>query len=1196
MYKTNKITIALFLMFFASQNLFAVTNYVSKTGGHVSPFYSWENAATNIQAAVDVASSGDTVLVNDGTYYPGSQIIIAKNITVKSVNGAEKTIVDGSNTNRCFYLQSDYPYTANPTIDGFTITNGYSDNGGREEQGGGVMCYYGGKVQNCVISGNLAHNGGGVYCYYGGTVQNCAIIGNSAHNGGGVYCYYDGTVQHCNISENSAEYGGGGVYCSINGTVQNCTISSNSAIYGGGVHHYYGDTIQNCIIIGNSATIGGGLACLYSGTVQNCIINNNSASLGGGVWCYKGGIVQNCTITYNLASNDGGVSFDSGGEITNSIVYFNNATNNPNYNDSSRLSYSCSPGLVGNGNIAGNPLFADANAANYRLKSGSACINTGTNMSWMINAIDLDSLPRIYDGIVDMGAYEYQIPKAPAYINASDGDYLDRIAVNWATATGATRYIVYRNTIDTTNDIVNVSGNISDTNYNDITVLPGHTYYYWIRSGNSYGLSDFAGSDSGYAMLSSPTNIVATDGEFTDKVEIIWPEVSGANSYSVYRNTTNTSVGMILIGTTDNTTKTDVSAIAGQYYYYWVKAIAPACESTMSESDRGNVKVSAPGNISATDGIYSNKVDVTWNDVTGAVMYVIYRNTSSNNSTATQIGTTMTSSYEDVQINPGQLYYYWIAAVSVIDTSDLSDSDSGYAKLMQPTNIFATDGDYNNKVDITWSNVPYALAYNIYRGETNETAIATLLGTSSSNVYFDTTVIPGVKYYYWIKATAVVGNSELSNRDSGYAKLTQPTNISATDGDYNDKVVVTWSNVFGATTYNVYRGGTNDVLSATFLGTLTSNIYSDTTVIPGVKYYYWIKATADIGNSELSDSDSGYAKLISPTNIFATDGDYNYKIDITWSNVPYALAYNIYRGETNDAVIATLLGTSSSNIYSDTTVIPGKKYYYWIRATADVGNSELSENDSGYAILLLPANISATDGAYNDKVIVTWSNVFGATNYSVYRSETDNAINAIIIGAVTNNSYIDTSVVASTLYYYWIGATAEIGDSDLSDSDSGFAFASQGEPETQGKWKYKSKNGKAKLKVKGIGLDMPLSNYLEDGCLVGLKDASTDKTVDGPRALTPEKKKNGDIKFWFYNEKKVAIIKYKPNDEKPEKDKLSYKVWKELPTEIIFFVQPFVGDAGDSNAPAIFVEPVYELYLSPGEKMKNGWWELKSEQ
>lgn len=46
--KTVRIGSVLFLTIFAAHNIFAGTNYVSKTGGHVSPFDSWVNSATNI--------------------------------------------------------------------------------------------------------------------------------------------------------------------------------------------------------------------------------------------------------------------------------------------------------------------------------------------------------------------------------------------------------------------------------------------------------------------------------------------------------------------------------------------------------------------------------------------------------------------------------------------------------------------------------------------------------------------------------------------------------------------------------------------------------------------------------------------------------------------------------------------------------------------------------------------------------------------------------------------------------------------------------------------------------------------------------------------------------------------------------------------------------------------------------------------
>ena len=368
--KIIQIIIFLNIIFFVSQNLVAETLYVSKTGGHVSPFVLLGNAATNIQAAVDVASAGDTVLVNDGTYYPGNQISVTKNIAVKSINGAENTIVDGNKTNRCFYLNS-----ANPTIDGFTITNGFAYGDLPDYNGGGVYCDKGGTVQNCTISGNSANNGGGIQCY-NGMVQNCTISGNSVSNiGGGVYCYNGGTVQNCTISGNSANYSGG-VFCSEDGTIQNCTISGNSALYN------------------NS-----GVFC-YKGTIQNCTISGNSAD-DDGVYCYNG-MVQNCI----LWNNSNGNIFDS--ESINQYNCIENWTN------------------LENGIITNNPKFISGN--NFRLQNTSPCKNSGTNDQYVFETFDLEGNSRIMGATVDMGAYEYvegiQYPPASApVIDYSEIDY-----------------------------------------------------------------------------------------------------------------------------------------------------------------------------------------------------------------------------------------------------------------------------------------------------------------------------------------------------------------------------------------------------------------------------------------------------------------------------------------------------------------------------------------------------------------------------------------------------------------------------------------------------------------------------------------------------------------------------------------------------------------------------------------------------
>ena len=72
--KYIKLISVLLIIFLTSSKIFAVTNYVSKTGGHISPFNSWANAATNIQAAVAVAVPNDIVLVTNGIYDNGERV------------------------------------------------------------------------------------------------------------------------------------------------------------------------------------------------------------------------------------------------------------------------------------------------------------------------------------------------------------------------------------------------------------------------------------------------------------------------------------------------------------------------------------------------------------------------------------------------------------------------------------------------------------------------------------------------------------------------------------------------------------------------------------------------------------------------------------------------------------------------------------------------------------------------------------------------------------------------------------------------------------------------------------------------------------------------------------------------------------------------------------------------------------------
>ena len=238
-----------------------------------------------IQKGIDVAVSGeDTVLVADGTYTGlGNKNLDfkGKNITVKSENGPESTIIDCTNYGRGFYFHS----FETATVNGFTIVNG------KAEKGGGIYCSSSSPtITNCILKNNRALYGGGIYGYDTSLkIIKCEIIENE--------------VDPAFSSPHKASKGSG-IYCWVSSmTISECTIKRNVNKGKYGWTYYMGSD-------------GGGIYCIYSSPmIDNCIIEENSAGAGwnkgGGIYCTNSSpTITNCDIKANEAYRGGGISFN----------------------------------------------------------------------------------------------------------------------------------------------------------------------------------------------------------------------------------------------------------------------------------------------------------------------------------------------------------------------------------------------------------------------------------------------------------------------------------------------------------------------------------------------------------------------------------------------------------------------------------------------------------------------------------------------------------------------------------------------------------------------------------------------------------------------------------------------------------------------------------------------------------------------
>ncbi len=372
------------------------TFLVSPAGGHNPPFADWANAATTIQAAVNLAQAGDTVLVTNGVYTACEGAIttalvrVTNGIQVVSVSGPAATIVDAQGINGRRGLEI-LPGAAGATVSGFTFRRGRR-NTGTYDPAGGVLMYAGVLTNSIVSDSRCTHQGGGVY------------LGN-------------GVIADCTIVSNYSEewqYGYGGGFYMTNGMVLNCRIRDNWTLShrGGGGVYLTGGSLRNCLITGNRATMYADSGTLYRGQ-------------GGGVRM-TGGSVVGCTIARNQTSGAGGGLHQAGGGVTNCIVFLNSVWPSvpPEQANVSRtagaIAYSCSRPLEsGAGNTDGDPLFADAAGGDYRVRGGSAAMDSGTNLAGVVDDIEGRARPVDGDGdgaaACDMGAYEADEPTNRAY-------------------------------------------------------------------------------------------------------------------------------------------------------------------------------------------------------------------------------------------------------------------------------------------------------------------------------------------------------------------------------------------------------------------------------------------------------------------------------------------------------------------------------------------------------------------------------------------------------------------------------------------------------------------------------------------------------------------------------------------------------------------------------------------------------------
>ncbi len=662
--------------------------------------------------------------------------------------------------------------------------------------------------------------------------------------------------------------------------------------------------------------------------------------------------------------------------------------------------------------------------------TGNDAAQFGAAVGIANNVVIVGALEEDANGTNSGSAYLYEMLSQPLAVNASDGGYETHVQIGWTprAGTSATGYKVYKYKNDTLIDtFINPSNPFIDAN-----VVLGTNYDYCVAATHPLLGESQAFCDMGFkGTIAAPTNFTASDGIFEDHIDLNWSGSTALNvddSILLYKNG-----GIIdtLGGAVNSYTITDdiFSGIAYEFclqrYYtqhdttytllsttfdldtivininsltdpnlpylsvldtlsptnYLVETIdtinlvntydtTVVSTPILSEMvcNTGNITVSAPSLLTATYQTYEDHVALMWMAGGSAVAenYKIYR----NGSLLATIPSTYTQ-FDDYNTVSGELYEYCV--VSASNTFGESEAACGFGGtlLLKPTSIAATDGIFENKINITWALDPSTVCsgVRIYRDSMLIANVPAFLGATG----YDDVDVQGLTIYdYCIEAYNNVWGTSSRICDKGNIKIIKPQ-ITATTGapNHEDRVVLTWTSPSAVDDgFQIYR---NNALIATINNPNTLT-YTDLNVTSLQEYEYSISAyDISLGNSE-RDTTVGKAAIKQPTTIAANTNPNS--ITVIWGASPTILTGYQYRIYRNNSLVGTV--PSSILTYTDANVTPDNIYQYCVTTyKAGLGESELKcingsstqSSSSGYAnnipapMVLLNPDDTQNDGS-----------------------------------------------------------------------------------------------------------------------------------------------------------------------------------------------------------------------------------------
>lgn len=343
-------------------------------------------------------------------------------------------------------------------------------------------------------------------------------------------------------------------------------------------------------------------------------------------------------------------------------------------------------------------------------------------------------------------AYYFEAPRVELIENMSNG-----IKVRWNKVLGATSYVLLRKAGSAKNwekvAVVNEDEAYPYVQYTDKNVKSGTAYTYTVKAYDDDEYSPY--NETGWKLEYLSTPKISSIDNCYGGPKITWGKVTGAKKYEVYRKTKSSDWNSI--ASTSSASYIDSSAKDGTKYYYAVRAVDGKTKSYYSNDHFNDVCKTVTYNaVVKLENTTSTDIKISWNKVSGAKKYEVYRKAGSAKKW-TKLKTTTSTSYTDTGTKHGTTYKYMVKAIDS-KSKVVSSSDSATIRCISAPKLSSVKSAKSG-ITFKWKKVSGVKGYYIYRktGSGDYEKIATVKGAGKVS-YVDKKAKKGKTYTYTVKA------------------------------------------------------------------------------------------------------------------------------------------------------------------------------------------------------------------------------------------------------------------------------------------------------------------------------------------------------------------------------------------------------------------------------------------------------------